>query len=43
MSDKTIREMRKMYSKSKKLEGRNIGYQSFGDRFIEEAIAYRIK
>jgi len=43
MSDKTIRDMRKMYSKSKELEGRNIGYQSFGDRFIEEAIAYRIK
>ena len=43
MSDKTIRDMRKMYSKSKELEGRNIGYQSFGNRFIEEAIAYRIK
>jgi hypothetical protein len=43
MSDKTIRDMRKMYSKSKELEGRSIGYQSFGNRFIEEAIAYRIK
>jgi hypothetical protein len=43
MSDKTVRDMRKMYAKSKELEGRDIGYQSFGGRFIEEAIAYRIK
>ena len=43
MSDKTIRDMRKMYSKWKGVEGRNIGNQLYGNRFIEEAIAYRIK
>jgi len=43
MSDKTIRDLRKMYAKWKGIEGRNIGNQLYGDRFIEEAIAYRIK
>jgi hypothetical protein len=43
MSDKTIRDLRKMYAKWKGVEGRNIGNQLYGDRFIEEAIAYRVK
>ncbi len=43
MSDKTIRDLRKMYGKWKGVEGRNIGNQLYGNRFIEEAIAYRIK
>jgi hypothetical protein len=43
MTDKTIKDLRKTYAKFKNMEGDHIGNQLHGDRFIEEAIVYRIK
>jgi hypothetical protein len=43
MKDPSIRELRRTYGKAKTVEGRRIGGQLFGDRFIEDGIAYRIR
>jgi hypothetical protein len=43
MSDPFIRDLRRMYSKSKDVEGMRIGLQLFGDRFVEDGLVYRIR
>lgn len=43
MKDPFIRELRRTYGKAKTMEGRRIGGQLFGDRFIEDGVAYRIR
>ena len=43
MSDPFIRELRRMYGKTKNVEGMRLGGQMIGDRFIEDAFVYRIR
>lgn len=43
MNDRFIRDIRKMFSKTKSVEGMRIGLQSFGDRFVEDGYVYRIR
>ena len=43
MSDPFIRELRKTWGKSPYAEGRRIGPESIGGRFIEDGIIYRVK
>jgi hypothetical protein len=43
MNDRFIRDIRRMYGKSKNVEGLILGMQSFGDRFIEEGYVYRVR
>ena len=42
MSDPSIRELRRVFGKTKSVEGMRLGGQMFGDRFVEDAYAYRI-
>jgi len=42
MSDPSIRELRRIFGKTKSVEGMRLGGQMFGDRFIEDAYVYRI-
>jgi hypothetical protein len=42
MSDPFVRELRKVFGKSKSVEGMRLGGQTIGDRFVEEAYVYRI-
>jgi hypothetical protein len=41
-SDPFIRELRRMFGKTKSVEGMRLGNQLFGDRFVEDAYVYRI-
>lgn len=43
MSDPAVKELRRTYRKLKDAEGTRIGPQSFGGRFIEDGIIYRIQ
>jgi hypothetical protein len=43
MSDPFIRSLRRIFGKSKNVEGIRLGGQLVGDRFIEDAIVYRIR
>lgn len=43
MSDPFIRTLRKVFSKAKSVEGMRLGGQLIGDRFVEDAIVYRIQ
>ena len=43
MSDPFIRDLRRMFGKAKSVEGMRLGGQLSGDRFIEDAIVYRIR
>jgi hypothetical protein len=43
MKDTFIRELRRVFGKTKSVEGMRLGGQLFGDRFIEDGIAYRIR
>lgn len=43
MSDPFIKELRRTFRKVKDPEGRRVGPQSFGHRFIEDGIIYRIR
>jgi hypothetical protein len=43
MKDPFIRELRRIFGKTKSVEGMRLGGQLFGDRFIEDGIAYRIR
>jgi hypothetical protein len=43
MNDSFIRDIRRMYGKSKNVEGLILRTQSFGDRFVEGAYVYRIR
>jgi hypothetical protein len=42
MSDSTIRELRRIFGKAKLVQGMRLGGPMIGDRFIEDAYAYRI-
>lgn len=41
-TDPFIKGLRRMFGKSKSVEGSRLGGQMFGDRFIEDAFVYRI-
>ncbi len=43
MTDPFIRALRRHYTKYKIIEGTRIGGHMIGDRFVEDAFAYRIK
>lgn len=42
MKDPSIRELRRIFAKTKSVEGMRLGGQMIGDRFIEDGYAYRI-
>jgi hypothetical protein len=42
MSDPFIRELRRVFGKSKNVEGMRLGGQSLGGRFVSDAYVYRI-
>ena len=42
ITDPFIKALRRTFAKSKNVEGRRLGGQMFGDRFIEDAFVYRI-
>jgi len=43
MSDPFIRALRRMFGKSKSVEGMRLGGQLIGDRFVEDGLVYRIR
>jgi hypothetical protein len=43
MNDPFIRDLRRVYGKTKSLEGLRLGLQTFGGRFVEDALVYRIR
>jgi hypothetical protein len=43
MSDRTIKDLRRLFGKAKSVEGMRLGGQLFGDRFFIEGFAYRIR
>ncbi len=43
MSDPFIRELRRIFAKTKSVEGMRLGGQVIGDRFVEDALVYRIR
>jgi hypothetical protein len=42
MTDPFIRELRRLFGKSKSVEGMRLGGQLIGDRFLEDAYVHRI-
>jgi hypothetical protein len=42
MSDPFIKELRRLFGKSKSVQGMRLGGQLVGGRFIEDAYVYRI-
>jgi len=42
MNDPFIRGLRKIFGKSKNVEGMRLGLQTIGNRFVEDAFVYRI-
>lgn len=43
MSDPFIRALRRIFAKTKNVEGMRLGGQLVGDRFVEDALVYRIR
>lgn len=43
MSDPFIRALRRTFGKSKSVEGMRLGGQLIGDRFVEDALVYRVR
>jgi hypothetical protein len=43
MGDPFIRQLRKIFGKTKSVEGMRLGGQSFGGRFVEDGYVYRIR
>ena len=43
MSDPFVRALRRIFGKTKSVEGMRLGGQLIGDRFVEDALAYRIR
>jgi hypothetical protein len=41
-TDPTIKELRRIFGKTKSIEGMRLGGQMIGDRFIEDAYVYKI-
>lgn len=42
MNDPFIKTLRKSFAKTKSVEGKRLGLQSIGSRFLEDAYVYRI-
>jgi len=42
MADPSIKALRRLFGKTKSVEGMRLGGQMIGDRFIEDAYVYRI-
>jgi len=42
MSDPFVRNLRRIFRKTKSVEGMRLGAQTIGDRWVEEAYVYRI-
>ena len=43
MSDPFVRALRRIFAKTKSVEGMRLGGQLIGDRFVEDALTYRIR
>lgn len=43
MSDPFIRSLRRIFSKTRDVEGMRLGGQLIGDRFVQDALVYRIR
>lgn len=43
MSDPFIRSLRRLFAKAKTVEGMRLGGQLIGDRFVPDALVYRIR
>jgi hypothetical protein len=43
MSDPFIRALRRLFAKAKSVEGMRLGGQLIGDRFVGDALVYRIR
>ncbi len=43
ISDPFIRELRRIFAKVKNVEGMRLGGQLIGDRFVEDALVYRVR
>jgi hypothetical protein len=43
MSDPFIRALRRLFAKAKSVEGMRLGGQLIGDRFVEDALVFRIR
>ena len=41
-TDRSIRDLRRIFGKAKSVEGLRLGGQMIGDRFLQEAYVYRI-
>lgn len=42
-TDSFIKDLRRIFGKAKNVEGMRLGGQMIGDRFIEDAVVYRIQ
>src|SRR5271165_1682376 len=42
MADRFIRELRRLFGKTRSVEGMRLGGQMIGDRFVQDAYVYRI-
>ena len=43
MTDPFIRALRRLFSKTKSVEGMRLDGQLIGDRFVEDALVYRVR
>ena len=43
MSDPFVRALRRVFAKTKSVEGMRLGGQQIGDRFVDDALVYRIR
>lgn len=43
MTDRSIKDVRRLFGKTKNVEGMRLGGHSIGDRFLIDGYAYRIK
>lgn len=42
MKDPFIKSLRRRYGKTNSVQGIRVGYQLFGDRFVEDGLVYRV-
>ena len=43
MSDAFIRDLRRQFAKKRAVEGMHLGLQTFGNRWVEDSLVYRIR
>ena len=43
MNDPFIKALRRIFGKTKSVEGMRLGLQTIGDRYVEDGLVYRIK